>query len=117
MGIDAKAVLKTAKGPLDIMWWLNSLEHVRDVSVKPSYQNGDGFVYIDLKWHGEQRHIACFHDGKCKCDYESIWPHDACFISISAFGFSDAIIMSLVKKFGGFYQINDCTDDWSEYLP
>ena len=115
MGIDAKAVLKNASGPLDIMKHLNEMPHVKDVSIRPSYPGAGHFVYIDMKWHGEQRHVACFYDGECKCDYETIWPHNACYISIRKFGFSDAIIMAIVKQYGGFYMLNDCTDEWSEF--
>jgi hypothetical protein len=115
MGVDAKAVLKSAKSPLDIMWFLEGLDHVKDVCIRPSYSRSDDFVYIDMKWHGEQRHIACFYNGSCKSDYDQIWAHDACYISIRNFGFSDAIILAFVEKFGGFYMLNDCVDDWMEY--
>ncbi|MCP3656850.1 MAG: hypothetical protein GY766_18475 [Herbaspirillum sp.] len=116
MGVDAKAILTSNPSPIQVMRFLNELDHVTKVSITPTYSTAGNFVYVNATWHKEDRNIACFYDGECKCDYETVFPHNACYVSIGKWGMSDAVIMALVKEFGGFYMLNDCTDEWKEYV-
>ena len=113
MGVCANGLLTSNPTPLEIMDFLNSLDYVAKVSVTPTY--GSNFVHINFDWHGESRNMSCFYDGECKCDYETTWPHNSAFVSVSNWGMSDAIIMCLVNQFGGFYRLNDCADDWTKH--
>ena len=110
MGVDANGLLTSNPSPIEIMDFLEGLDYVKNTNITPT--SVSKFVYVNFTWFGEQRNMAVFYDGKCKCDYETIWPHDAAFVSIGKWGMSHAIIMSLVNKFGGFYRLNDCTDEW-----
>ena len=108
MGVDAKCILKETM-PTKIAEYLHSLPHVEKVKMAPAMND---FWWIIFYWHGEKRCMAIFFNGNCKSDYESVYPHDACYCSIGKWGMSDAIVISLAKHFGGFYQLEDTTDQW-----
>lgn len=115
MGVNSKAVLtKNGLSPLEVMDFLNKLDHVSQVSITPALKD---FCRINFTWSGEARNLAVFYNGDCHCDYGHIWPYPAIYVSFGCWGFSDAIIMALVKEFGGFYQMNDCQDEWTKYEP
>lgn len=116
MGVDSKAVLtKEGLSPLDVMDFLEKLDYVTKVNITPS--GLEDFCRINFDWLEEQRNLAVFYNSSCQCDYEHIWPYPAIYVSFGCWGFSDAIIMALVKEFGGFYQMNDCQDEWTKYEP
>ena len=110
MGVDAKALLTECDGPIAVAQFLNRQDFVRGVSLRMTDE--PKFVWVDFEWRGEKRLMACFFDGNCISDYESVWPHSATLVSIGCWGFSDAIIMKMVRAFCGFYILNDGKDDW-----
>lgn len=112
MSVDAKAILIGAKTPLDILYYLDGLSQVEDAVIIASKVEAE-FMYVRFSWLGESRSLACFFDGNCASDYEDVYPFPACFVSLGCWGFSDAIIMSLTKHFGGFYLLNDFDGEWT----
>lgn len=113
MGVSAQALLTTNPSPLEVMDFLNKEFHVTDVNLTPS--SIEAFVHINFKWSGEQRNMSVFYNGSCKCDYEHLHPMDSVYCSVGAWGFSEAIVYTLAKKFGGLYCFNDSEGDWIKY--
>ena len=114
MGVDANALLtKDGLQVTDMLYVLEEQPHVTGVNM--THSSIEDFVHINFKWHGEQRNMSVFFNGSCSGDYRTVYPKPAIFCSIGKWGFSDAIIVFLVEEFGGFYRLNDCTDEWSKY--
>lgn len=111
MGVDAKAVLTGVSDPIRIASYLEKTMYAKNVRIQISGM--DDFCYIIFNWKGEDRQLSVFYNGNCKCDYQMIYPHNAVYVSLGKWGMSDAIIMTLANKFGGFYCLDDCADEWS----
>jgi hypothetical protein len=112
MGISTNALLRIAPTALEIMLFLDSLPEVKSVNITPTGVEPD-FLYCNFTWGKEIRNLGMFLNGNCSGDYSEFYTRPATFVTMGCWGASEVIARRLVKQFGGWIKVNDCTDDWT----
>jgi hypothetical protein len=125
MGVSTYAVFKRNVSPLEILDFLEKKTTIPfadrrngmlpDVSKLNLTSTGQkDFHWINFQYKGEDRGLAVFSNGNCKCDYKDLTTDDVTLVSLGCWGSSVEIVKLLLDEFGGGW-IDENDSDYVEY--
>jgi hypothetical protein len=107
MGVDTHVLLDGYVDVQEIVEWVavTTLSHVR-------VERGlvDDMVQICFDYRDEQRMLSVFTNGNCRNDYADTTTELMTLITFGCWGSNEEIANSLLDRFGGYYDYNDCDD-------